>query len=431
MLPSRQRASAFALAALLAALVPTPAFASGFAIYEQGARGMGFAGAFVAQSDPSSIFHNAAGIAFLKGKHLYLGATAIAPSADFVGASPYPGDGRLETGDAATEFPPALDYTHQLSESLVLGVGVHVPYGLSTSWEGAETTYSGRFISKKASTRSLSINPTVAYKLADRFAVGAGLDVRLSTVELRRNAGAINPFTQQLIDIAAIDLESDTAIDFGFNLGVLAKPSESFGIGLAYRHSVAVDFDGTGTFNLIPTGNAQLDAAVAASLPSGAVPVKTRIEYPSIFTVGVAWTRNEWTVAADVNFQQWSSFDKLPLTFEGYDELSGEVEEGYQDSRIYRIGLERRFGERWAVRGGYYYDENPVPPESVSPLLPDADRNTVALGLGYNSGRFSLDFAYWRLFFKDRSTEGLSRDNYNGTYASSANLFAVSLGLGF
>lgn len=431
MLPSPQRASAFALAALLAALAPAPALASGFAIYEQGARGMGFAGAFVAQPDPSSIFHNAAGIAFLKGKRLLLGATAIAPSSDFVGDSPYPGAGRIETSDAPTEFPPTLDYTHQLSERLVLGVGVHVPYGLSTSWENAETSFSGRFISKKASTRSLSVNPTVAYKLEDRFAVGAGLDVRLSSVELRRNAGAINPFTQQLIDVAAIDLESDTAIDFGFNLGLLAKPSESFAIGLSYRHSVAVDFDGTGTFTLIPTGNAQLDAAVAASLPSGAVPVTTRIEYPSILTAGVAWNWNEWTFAADVNFQQWSSFDELPLDFEGYPELSTVVEEGYQDSRIYRIGLERRIGERWAVRGGYYYDENPVPPESVSPLLPDADRNTAALGFGYSSGRFTVDFAYWRIFFDDRSTEGVSRDNYNGTYASSANLLAVSLGFGF
>jgi len=54
-------------AAAFIGFAPPAASAAGFAIFEQGARGMGFAGAFTAQSDPSAIFHNAAGIAFLTG----------------------------------------------------------------------------------------------------------------------------------------------------------------------------------------------------------------------------------------------------------------------------------------------------------------------------------------------------------------------------
>src|SRR5258705_11966825 len=89
-----------ALAAALAACIfgPVPAGAAGFALFEQGAKGMGFAGAFTAQADdPSAIFHNAAGIAFLKGKQLYLGGTLVNPSTSFTGADPYPGEGRLES----------------------------------------------------------------------------------------------------------------------------------------------------------------------------------------------------------------------------------------------------------------------------------------------------------------------------------------------
>jgi len=85
------RSAGFALLLVLG-LVPASAHAAGFAIFEQGARGMGFGGAFTAQtSDPSAIFHNAAGIAFLDGKQVYLGATAIAPSQDFTGTEPFPG----------------------------------------------------------------------------------------------------------------------------------------------------------------------------------------------------------------------------------------------------------------------------------------------------------------------------------------------------
>lgn len=413
-------------------LSPASALASGFAIFEQGARGMGFAGAYAAQTtDPSAIFHNAAGIAFLKGKHLYIGGTLIAPSSDFTGDSPFPGVGVTEEGDAGIILPPALDYSHQLTERLVLGLGVHIPYGLRTRWKNRDTTYTGRFISKEAKVQSLSINPTVAYRLADRLSVGGGLDIRLNKVSLQRNAGAVDPFTFAVKDVAAIDLQSDTSTKLGFNVGILAKPTANLAFGLSYRHKVTSEFSGAATFALIPTGNAQFDGAVAAQLPSGSVPVTTRIAFPSIVEAGVSYNHGDWTVAADVDFQQWSSFDTLPLTFEGRPDLSTTVVEGYQNSRIYRIGLERRLNDAWTVRGGYYFDETPSPPESVSPLLPDADRNGLALGFSYGTGSWSVDVAYWHLFFKERSTEGVNRDNYNGTYNNGANLLAVSLGKRF
>ncbi len=420
-----------ALLALALAAVPTTSHASGFAIFEQGARGMGFAGAFTSQSDPSSIFHNAAGIAFVKGTQVYFGGTFIAPSTDFTGDNPFPGTSVTETGDAGVIVPPTFDLTHQFSDRLVVGVGVHVPYGLRTRWKNRDTTYSGRFISKRAEVQAISFNPTVSYKLADRFAVGAGLDVRMSTVTLERNVGIINPFTLSAVDVAAVTLESDRATDFGFNLGFLARPSDHFSVGASYRHKVKQQFTGTADFNRLSTGNAQVDALVALSVPAGPVGVATEIEFPSLLSVGASYQWNEWTVAGQVDFHNWSSFDSLPLEFEGRPDLSGEVQEDYENSRIYRIGLERKLGERWALRGGYYYDETPSPVESVSPLLPDADRHGIALGFGFQSGRWSVDVANWYLIFKDRSTEGQNRDDYNGLYHSRAELFAVTIGYGF
>ncbi len=426
----RWRAVLAAGAALGLGLGPAPARASGFAIYEQGANGMGFAGAFTAQSDPSSIFHNPAGIAFLQGRHISFGATAIHPDSDCTGDAPFPGP-VTETGDAGLIVPPAADYTHQLSENLVFGVGLHIPYGLRTRWANRETTFTGRFLSKEAEVRSVSINPTVGYKLADRLAVGAGLDVRLSKVRLLRNAPAINPFTQRVVDAAAVELASDYNSAFGFNVGVLAKPTPNLSLGASYRHKVKTDFTGSATFTLLPTGNAQLDAAVATRLPSGSLPVTTSIEFPSIFAVGMAYDWDTWTLAADVDFQQWSSFDQLTIEFEGRPDLTSTIDEQYQNSRIYRLGLEKRLSPRFAVRGGYYYDQTPSPIESLSPLLPDADRHGLSAGFTWRSGRLRVDVANWFLIFKERSTEGRQRDGYNGTWKSNANLFAVSFGYDF
>src|SRR3954464_4218910 len=128
----RRRVRAAAVAAALA-LAPASARAAGFAIFEQGARGMGFAGAFTAQAnDPSAIFHNAAGIAFLKGKQVYLGGTLIHPPSTFTGDDPFPGSAVIQTADVGLLVPPAAYYTQPFSERIVLGIGLHTPFGLTT-----------------------------------------------------------------------------------------------------------------------------------------------------------------------------------------------------------------------------------------------------------------------------------------------------------
>jgi len=427
---TRQRLELASLALLLS-LLPASARAAGFAIFEQGAKGMGFAGAFTAQaSDPSAIFHNAAGIGFLKGDQVYLGGNLIFPRSDFTGANPFPGTAVTETGDVSLIAPPSAYYTHQFSERFVVGVGLDVPFGLKTQWANLPA-YSGRFISKHAELKGFALNPTIALKLADRLSVGAGLDVRFSSVLLERNIPSTSPFTLKVVDVAAVSLSSSTKTALGFNVGLLAKPTDALALGVSYRHKVKTDYDGTATFTLIPTGNAQFDGLVARSIPAGNVNVTTSVETPSFVSGGLAYTWNEWIFEGDVNWYQWSSFDALPLTFTGHPELSQTIAENYENTFQFRFGLERKVNDQWAVRGGYVYDKSPTPAASVSPLLPDSDRHGVAVGATWKTGRFRVDVANLYLFFKERSTEGVNRDNFNGTYKSSAELFSVSIGYGF
>ena len=427
----RLRSLAATLAASVLALVPASASAAGFAIFEQGARGMGFAGAFTAQAnDPSAIFHNAAGIGFLKGKQLYLGGTLIRPTSDFTGANPFPGAGVTEKGDVGLLVPPSAYYTQRFSDTLVLGVGFFTPFGLKTQWAEPDR-YTGRYISQLAELKGFSLNPTLAYKLADRLSVGVGVDVRFSSVTLQRRVPFVNPFTQKVVDVAEVRLESNTNTGVGFNLGLLAKPSESFSIGVAYRHKVKVDYDGSATFTKLSTGNAQVDALVAGALPAGGVGLTTGIEFPGLLSGGIAYTWNDWTIEGDVNWYQWSTFDQIDLTFEGLPNLDRTIVEDYKSSMQYRVGLERRLNDRWLVRGGYFFDESPAPVESVSPLLPDASRHGICLGGTWQSGRVRVDAGSWYVISKERSTEGMSRDRYDGTYKSKAVTFGLSLGYTF
>lgn len=428
---SRGRARTGALLVLGLLAYPGTARAAGFALFEQGAKGMGFAGAFTAQADdPSAIFHNAAGIAFLKGRQLYLGGTLVKPSTSFTGADPFPGEGRLERMSVgAIPFPSAY-FTQALSDRLVVGAGLHVPFGLRTEWASPDT-FTGRFISTRAELSGFALNPTVAYKLADRLAIGGGIDLRMTKVKLDRHVPAVNPFTLKVADVASVQLQSDRATDLGFNLGLLAKPSEKLSVGLSYRRKVKQDYTGTAAFTLLPTGNAQFDQAVAGRLPSGGVPVRTAIEFPGILSGGAAYRWNDWVFEGDVNRYQWSSFDSLPLTLEGRPELSSIVEERYKNSWQLRFGAERRLNDAWRVRGGYFFDQTPSPAESVSALLPDASRHGFALGGTWRGPRVFVDAGAWYVRSQRRSTEGVNRDRFDGTYRSHATTLGVSLGYTF
>jgi len=250
-------------------------------------------------------------------------------------------------------------------------------------------------------------------------------------VKLERRVPVVNPFTQRVVDGADVVLESNTNTGIGFNVGVLAKPSEKTSVGVSYRHKVTVDYDGAAVFTPVSTGNPQLDAVVASALPPGTQNVTTSITFPALFSAGLAQRWNQWTFEVDVNWYQWSTFDTLPLTFTDRPDLSEVIVEDYSNSFQYRFGVEREISETWAVRGGYYWDETPAPPASVSPLLPDSNRNGISLGGSWVSGRLRLDAAAWYVLGSDRSTAGTNRDRFDGTYKSHAFTFGVSLGYEF
>jgi long-chain fatty acid transport protein len=147
--------------------------------------------------------------------------------------------------------------------------------------------------------------------------------------------------------------------------------------------------------------------------------------------VGLAQRFGAWTFEVDVNWYQWSTFDVLPITFTERPDLSEVIVEDYGDSFQYRFGVERELSETWAVRGGYFWDETPSPPASVSPLLPDANRNGIALGGSWTSGRLRLDAGAWLVLGSARSTAGQNRDRYEGTYQSRAFTLGLSLGYEF
>ncbi len=416
------------------------AFGAGFGLFEQGAKATAMGGAFAATADdPSAIFYNVAGIAQQRHTTFLAGGTGINFSNEFNGD---PNDaftsGATGRYRAHTFVPPNAYFIMPIGSNITVGLGVFTPFGLRTNWEDP---WLGRFVSRDANIKTVSVEPALAWQTSDgRFAFGVGAEYRRARVVLSRNSSLppgtvnVNPFTGRFIDVASAYLSSDWDHAWGWNAGVLFKPSSTWRIGASYRAPMDIDFTGDVTITQISTGNAQLDALIKPGLPPSQ-PVTTTLNFPSIANIGIATTAiPNWDLEFDVVHTGWSRFKELDINFVTTPKDSLIRHENWDNANSYRFGANRTVNANWDVRFGLLYDQTPQPTENVSPLLPDSDREGASFGVGWHNGPWMIDATEFALHFKKRGTQGISNPqeiNFNGTYRTDANLVSLNLGYRF
>jgi long-chain fatty acid transport protein len=253
-------------------------------------------------------------------------------------------------------------------------------------------------------------------------------------VILDQTAGPIfNPFNGRLADVADNYLSSDWSSKWGWNVGVLYKPTETWRFGASYRAPMTIGFNGTATITQIPSGNAQFDAIVKTKLPPSQ-PVATSIPFPSFLylAVGTGMVRN-WDIEFDAVRNDWNRFKTLNINLLTTPQASVSRIENWKSTWSYRLGTNHPVATHWDIRLGALYDQNPEPVTAVTPLLADADREGVSFGVGYHNGPFIIDATEFALHFKARGTNGTAvfPENINGTYKTDANLVTVNLGYRF
>lgn len=434
------RALAIAAVLLMAA---HPALGAGFSIFQQGSKAMGMAGAFTAQADdPSLLWHNAGGLAFVDESAYSVGATWVRSTrSDFEGDDPFPGAGVKAEQETLSEFPPHAYFVAPINASWKWGIGFETSFGLVNEQKN-ENTFPGRFLSTKAALRALDVNPTLGWQITPTFGIGVGAVARFSDVELDRHVAFVHPVTSQVYDVAKLEIESDIDNGYGWNVGLLHRATPSFSWGLSYRSGVEIDYEGDGRLAQISTGDPGLDALVAAGTPFDTdLPVETTIEFPDMASLGLAFSVTPALLAEiDVDWMGWSSFDEVVIAGRGpmAQAIFGPspaqprgtvLPQHWDDAMSYRFGL--RWGppqRQW--RFGYLYDETPQPEEGLSPSLADADANGVTLGFGRGGQGLDWDLALMYLELQERSRhesfEG--EPDYFGTYETAAFLLGVTLG---
>jgi len=452
------RATRFALALGLLGL-PAVARAQGFGLNEIGscALARGFATTSSPCDDGSSIYWNPGAIPKKQGLTALAGVAAISLGGSFTQDTTF----KKYDMDVSTEWVPHFFANYRTSGSFAYGLGLYVPYGLTSQWSD---NFPGRFSALKASLHTVYVQPNISYAISDDWSVGIGPVFGHSSVELIQSADLsqqktpAGPTFGQLgipkrTEFARATLKGSTNA-FGVNLGVHGRINQAWEVGARFLSQMYFKYDDAdATFQQIPTGlvlaannplglpgGTPVDAVLAPQFAAGgalaAQKVHTQIMHPAQVQFGVAYNgfQNN-TISVDYSWIGWKSFKELPVDFQG-GATDRVLLENYNNTSALRLGVEHRYASGAAIRVGGAATASAAPDVTVTPLLPEQDRAYFSLGGRYPlSKTFAIDGAYSHIFtpgrrgrIDERTSPAQTADQLNtGAYSLHANIFSISL----
>jgi len=414
----------YVLLILLIPFITGNLFASGFSIYEQGARATAMGGAYIAQAnDATAVFYNPAGFANLSGTNFTIGTTLIATQFAFTGPTYL--DDRKYTAAKDGFFPPSHLYiTYRIHDRVSAGFGFFSLFGLGSEWGSENDPWVGRLLTTNTELQTYFFNPQIAVKILENLSVGAGFEIVNGSVKMERDLY----FSPRNV-FGSSTLKANTQ-GYGFNLGIKYEPLPGLMAGAIYRSNVNLDFeDGDATYDFPDTGDDVINGEIRRYFPFK-TKGSSKIELPDVLGAGIAYEFTENLLAEfDYLLIRWSSYDKLTVKFQQSVVGVTQVESprNYRDSYSLRFGMQYRLDESWNMRLGYIYDQYAVPEAYVEPSLPEGNRHNYTFGIGYKWSTFSVDGAYHLLLQDDREVTN-SIHNFNGKYTGLANLYSLSLG---
>jgi len=458
-----RRIAVLSAATLLTAIILAPsAQAQGFSVYEHDPCMMARGGAGVAApcAGGSAVFFNPAGIDTEKGKpwNLEANLTLIAPRGNFVDSA-----SRVKTEMVKNTFPvPAGYFTRQLGANAAVGIGAFAPYGLTSEWP---TAFQGRYLGYKTQISSFYIQPTFAYRVANGFQIGAGVDFVTSSAKVHRRLdasalpipGGPAGATLALLGVPLATDFADALFDvsgtgWGGHVGVMWQAASNLSFGIRYMSQVKIKFTGNASFTTVPTGitlaagnpfGAPAGTALETALFAGGgttlqnQSASTSITMPAQLVAGVAYgITPTLKVMADWQYTDWSVFKTLDLTLSTANYTLSEYEH-YKATNAFRAGFDWQATDGLTIRAGALTHKGAAPDETVTPILPEGQRIEGTVGAGIRlTPALRLDLAYQYLYQGDRRGRMIevatpTAANNHGIFAFTANLFGASLALAF
>lgn len=422
--------------AVSAALVSTPAAASGFQLKENSAKALGraFAGSTAGPVDISVVANNPAAMSKIEGQQFKIDVTAIQLSAEFTGggttAAGVPLTGGIDDGGGVIPVP-AVFWVTPVGENNHFGVALTVPYGFTSEYD---KDWVGRYKAVKSHLQTIDLTFSWSYRFNDSFSLGASAIAQRTSADLTTQVdyGTFLGIPQQADGLARITGDD---LKFGWQIGALWKISNADTFALNYHAKVDHTLEGKATFSDVPQQLAALQALGNFINTDGSAD----------FTTPATTTLSYWHQAtprfgfgADLARTEWSSFDELRVVY-GSAQADTVEPENWEDTWTASIGADYRLSDNWVLRAGIAYDQTPTQDATRTPRVPDGNRRWLAFGLDYQpSDTLEINVGYAHLWVDDGTikndtaeTVGATGTTLIGKFETAANLLGVSATLRF
>lgn len=381
--------------------------AAGYKIPQQSLNSMALGAAYVAAADDADAsYYNPANMVWLeKGSHLEVALTTVyIPRTKYTHNGNSAFDAEAEKG---LEFIPTIHYVSPAFGDLRFGISMIVPAGLTKEWKSPYQ----KATAEEFGLKVIELNPNVAYRVSDNFAVGFGIRGLHSSGVIKSTGTAFgSPLTR--------DMEADS-IDFGYNLALSYKPIENLTLATTYRSKVDLTLEGDAKLSAID-GSYDGDGSLTIPMPAE---LRLAIAYTmSKTTVEFVYERTYWSAYKELDFKYPTTLQGavLPAAFE-------LTSKNWKDSNTYRLGVSHKYSDDLKLMAGFGIDKSPVPDSTLGFETPDSDAYIYSAGFEYKiNSDMSMGMAY---LFSDKDNRRTSRaaPNPNGTFSnSSAHMFTAS-----
>ena len=370
---------------LLSVLLADFSHGAGFALYEYSGRATAMGGAVMAnKAEPASLATNPALITELEGTQAQVGVTVVTADAK----TTVGGDSRTLKHDVW--YLPNFYITQKWSDQVSVGLGGFSRYGLGGEYADPVQTWLGSNLAYKVRLETFSFTPTIAVKANDEFSIAMGLEAMIIGFSQSSyfNADPRNPGNFEI---------SGSGVSWGGNFSLVYKPqwAEKWALGAMYRSKVKQNLNGR-----IDAGDKTFPAINIHSADA-----EGAISLPDSLSAGISFRPTDaWTLEAGIVGTFWSAYDQILIQYKD-SETSPVIRNKKKYNDVYRLnfGTEYMLTPNWAVRAGYVFDKSPINQNEMDTLVPVDDRHIASVGVGYQTEKWSVDFAYAHVFARDLS----------------------------
>jgi len=320
-----------------------------------------------------------------------------------------------DTRDSLKTLPNIYIATPLKGDTIVAGLGITTPYGQSVEWaKESGLPYFTEMI-------LIDIAPTLAIKMSDSLSLGAGLDFYSSQLQTKQ----VVPWDMVTGNPGAPSGSSNLkgeGMDVGGTIGLSWDVTENHHLAAVYHSAFDIVYEGDTRVNNIP--------APLAPFISAKTDFESEIKFPAIASIGYALDLSETlTIGTEVEWIEFSRFNSLPIDTGANNSLGmfpTEIPQKWDDIWTYGLSAAWQYSDSIVLRGSYKYLESPIPDTTMAPSLPDNDKHTLGIGLGWKGEHQGIDVAYTYSFIDDREINSNQNPFYVGEYEMDSNIFSIA-----